>query len=130
MTDCNACTPQHLNPAGQNCRDVPTRFTVLGRGGPFVNIGPEERHFRVPYLKYGALQEYIVDYTPVQWSCNCPDFTRRLGRRLCCKHIIVCIDSVQPGYSGTVYPYVNYLNEHVFPVAAAAEATFRQMIPK
>lgn len=117
MTDCNACTPQELNPPGTNCHNVPIRFTVDGRGSPFVDIGPTERHFHVPYLKYGP-GVYRVDYRPVVWSCTCRDFTRRLRSRVNCKHIMLCVDFRRPGYSGTEYPYPNYLSEHVFPVVA------------
>lgn len=44
---------------------------------------------------------------------------------------MMCIDFQLPGHSGTEYPggAVNYLNEHVLPELAPAEATFRQMVP-
>jgi len=126
MVDCNACTPQSLNPVGTNCSGVHIQFTVLGHGSPFADIGPGERHFHVPYLKYGAVPSgYSVNYKPVKWSCTCPDFILRLRRQCCCKHIILCIDTFIPGFSKTVYPYSNYLSEHVFPVT---DASFRQMV--
>jgi len=131
MTDCNACTPQHMNPVGTHCRGVPIRFTVQGRGTPFVDIGPVARHYHVPYLKYGAIPSgYRVDYEPVRWSCTCPDFVLRLRRQRCCKHIMLCVDFQLPGHSGTEYPggAANYLSEHVLPALAPAESTFRQMV--
>lgn len=126
MTDCNACTPQHLNPPGTNCHNVPTRFIVRGRGTPFVNIGPAERNFHVSYLKYGANPHgYQVHYQPVEWSCTCPDFTRRLQRQVNCKHIMMCVDLMRGGYSGTVYPSPNFLTDHVQLLLP----TFHQMVP-
>jgi hypothetical protein len=132
MADCNACTPQHMNPVGTNCRGVPIRFTVQGRGTPFVNIGPVARHFHVPYLKYGAIPGgYRVDYEPVRWSCTCPDFVLNLRRQSCCKHIMMCIDFQLPGHSGTEYPggAENYLRAHVLPELVPSEAMFRQLVP-
>jgi hypothetical protein len=128
MSDCNACTPQDLNPVGTNCSGVPIRFTVRGRASGFVETGPIPLHFHVSYLKYGAVPGgYVVDYEPIQWSCTCPDFVLNLRRQSCCKHIIVCIDTILPGHSGTVYPYPNFLDEHVQPIMGTS--LFRQMVP-
>lgn len=131
MTECNACTPQHLNPPGNKCHGVPNNFDVQGRGSIFVDVGPDIRHFHVPYLKYGTIPDgYRVEYEPVRWTCTCPDFILHLRRQRCCKHIMMCMDTILPGHSGTVYPYTNYLSEHVFPVPVVDEAKFRQMVQR
>ena len=133
MTDCNACTPQHMNPVGTHCRGVPIRFTVQGRGTPFVDVGPVVRHYHVPYLKYGAIPSgYRVHYQPVEWSCTCPDFTRRL-RHTNCKHIMMCVDLKLPGHSGTTYPFPTFLVQHVIEMdevsAVSPFGTFHQLVP-
>lgn len=129
MSGCNAC-PQRLNSPGRKCRNVLSCFTIQGRGSEFVDIGPEPRHWHVKYQKYGP-NNYTVKYTPARWSCTCKDFTQKWNSERCCKHIIMCIDTVLPGsgrnryYSGTVYPSDDYLQQHV-TLFASTEATYHQ----
>lgn len=129
MADCNACTPQTQNPPGRNCKNVPNRFTIIGRGSEFVDIESGPRQWKVQKQKYGP-SNYTVKYTPVRWSCTCKDFTKHWNSERCCKHIMMCIDTVLSGsgrnryYSGTVYPSEDYLQRNV--TDASTEATYHQ----
>ena len=132
MSGCNAC-PQHLNSPGRNCRNVRDCFTIHGRGSHFVDIGEQSMSWHVEWQKYGP-HRYIVKYIPVQWSCTCKDFIQNLHSERCCKHIMMCIDTVLPGfggnrfYSGTVYPNDEYLNQNVTIIHEPTEAIYRQWL--
>ena len=122
MAHCNACTPQAQNLPGNNCRNVDHQFTVQGRGMAFQHLPiTTVRHFHVPYLKFGALHNgYHVSYLPDEdnmWKCNCPDFIYNLASSSCCKHIILCIDRVNPGAPESEYPSDDYLDLHVHPAS-------------
>jgi len=129
MAHCNACTPQAQNPPGNNCRNMDHQFTVEGRDSAFQHLPIRtDRYFHVPYLKFAALHNgYQVSYLPNApriWKCNCPDFIYNLSSSTCCKHIIMCIDSVSPGTSKTKYPFADFLDSHVHTATIQDEGKF------
>ena len=91
----NACFRTH-NPFGHRCKNAPRGRYLIPTDGPFVDIGPLSKTFRVVYFKFGASGLYTVtfDSTTSDWACTCPDFLhrQRAEHRTCCKHIQACID--------------------------------------
>ena len=96
----NACFSSH-NAPGQNCSDTTRGSFQIPTGGPFVDIGPGRKRFKVTYFKFAARMAYTVLYDNREsiddrpmWSCNCPDFefNDRDTQRTCCKHVQACID--------------------------------------